>query len=232
MLTNLERLERVAQRLEPLLDELTLVGGSAVGLVISDPAADPPRPTEDVDFAVMAARNVEFHELERRLRRLGFDDPAHDADPIGRLRSGELVIDVTSADENANGFSNRWYRSAIEHRVAARLPGGIRIHHVDAPHFIATKLEAFADRGGGDLVGSHDVEDIVRTIDGRPTIVSETRVAPRELQDFVAERLGKFLTDRWFLEALGAYFRDPQIGARRARIVEARLRQLTHPGQS
>lgn len=86
MLTNLERLEQVARRLEPLLDELTRVGGSAVGLVISDPAADPPRPTEDVDFAVMAASNAELYLLEQRLRKLGFDDPWRAEDPIGRLR--------------------------------------------------------------------------------------------------------------------------------------------------
>lgn len=194
--------------------------------MISDPAADPPRPTEDVDFAVMAASNAELHVLEQRLRKLGFDDPWRAEDPIGRLRCGELVLDVTSAVETASGFSNRWYRSAIERRLATRLPNGIQIHHIDGPHFIATKLEAFDDRGEGDVVGSHDIEDIVRTVDGRPSIVAETRHAPRTLQDFVAERLAACLADRWFLEALTSYFRDPQIGPQRARVVADRLRQL------
>jgi len=39
------------------------------------------------------------------------------------------------------------------------------------PLFIATKLEAFRGRGGGDVVTSHDLEDIVMVIDGRPELV-------------------------------------------------------------
>ncbi|MCK4690308.1 MAG: hypothetical protein KAT20_00755 [Desulfuromonadales bacterium] len=35
-------------------------------------------------------------------------------------------------------------------------------------HFIATKLEAFFGRGNGNYWGSHDLEDIMTVIDGRP----------------------------------------------------------------
>ena len=39
---------------------------------------------------------------------------------------------------------------------------------VTAPYFMATKIEAFYGRGGDDFLGSHDMEDIITVIDGRP----------------------------------------------------------------
>lgn len=44
--------------------------------------------------------------------------------------------------------------------------------------FIATKLEAFADRGGGDFLASHDLEDITTVTDGRPELTDEAAAAP------------------------------------------------------
>lgn len=227
MSPTLAALERVAARLGPLLDELTLVGGSAVGLLITDRAADPPRPTLDLDFVVAAATRAQYASFEAKLRAVGLTQwPTHPGDPLCRWRADELVLDVMPLDEAVLGFSNRWYRSAIEHRLRTGLPGGAALHHIDAPHLIATKLEAFQGRGGGDALTSHDLEDAVRVVDGRPSIVEDARGAPEELRTFVATRLESCLADRYFLEALSGYFRDPRIGAARARIVEQRLRAL------
>ena len=44
---------------------------------------------------------------------------------------------------------------------------------VTPPLFIATKLEAFHGRGANDIAASHDLEDIVTLVDGRPEIVPE-----------------------------------------------------------
>jgi len=52
-----------------------------------------------------------------------------------------------------------------------RLPSGRYICLITAPVFIATKLEAFHDRGGGDFLVSHDLEDVVTVIDGRPALI-------------------------------------------------------------
>ena len=43
--------------------------------------------------------------------------------------------------------------------------------------FIATKLEAFHGRGGGDIVASHNLEDIIAVAEGRPEIVGEVAAA-------------------------------------------------------
>ena len=44
-----------------------------------------------------------------------------------------------------------------------------------APYFLATKIEAFKGRGRGDFLASHDLEDLIFVIDGRPTIVEEVQ---------------------------------------------------------
>jgi hypothetical protein len=52
--------------------------------------------------------------------------------------------------------------------VSVELPSGAGVRSVSAPYFLATKLEAFDGRGSGDYLTSHDIEDLVAVIDGRP----------------------------------------------------------------
>ncbi len=55
-------------------------------------------------------------------------------------------------------FSNRWYALAAETAQGVTLPSETQILVITAPAFVATKLEAFAGRGGGDYRYSHDLE--------------------------------------------------------------------------
>ena len=49
----------------------------------------------------------------------------------------------------------------------------MRLPVVSAPCFIATPLEALADRGKGDYRASHYLEDIVAVVDGRKSLCDE-----------------------------------------------------------
>ncbi len=53
-----------------------------------------------------------------------------------------------------------------------------------APCFIATKFEAFNDRGT-DYKTSHDFEDIIYVIDNRTTIVEENASDEDEIKEFI-----------------------------------------------
>jgi len=67
-----------------------------------------------------------------------------------------------------------------------------------APYFLATKLEAFDGRGKGDYLSSHDIEDIVAVLDGRPEILDELLKASKSYRPI-------WLTDLhpcWKLESL------------------------------
>lgn len=223
---NLALIEAAVASLGSLIEELTLVGGATAGLLITDPAALRVRETVDVDLVVQAASYVEYDSFGRRLAQRGFERGNREGDPICRWRRGEVVLDIMPLDEKVLGFSSRWYESAIGLALTRKLPSGATIQHIDAPHFAATKLDAFRSRGEGDFAGSSDLEDLVRVVDGRREIEDEFARAPRALREFVGAVLAECTGDRFFVEALPEYFVGREEGRVRARIVIERLRRM------
>jgi predicted nucleotidyltransferase len=221
---NLERLEAAVERLGPLADQLVLVGGCATGLLVTDGGAAPIRPTIDVDLVLDVIAYAEFTAFETRLRERGFGQRADDDEPICRWWSDAVCVDVMPVG-GFLGFTNPWYAEAVETAVDVTLPSGARVRHVDAPHFLACKLAAFEDRGADDPVTSHDAEDVVLVVDGRPEIVDEVAGASAELRAAVARGVGAMLGDGLFMDALEGYF-DRPIAAARARIVRERMGAL------
>lgn len=185
------------------------------GLLITDPGAAPIRPTLDVDLVVDVVRYSEYHGFEARLRALGFTQRQREDEPICRWWHGDVRVDVMPVGDFL-GFTNPWYRSAIDHAVERVLPSGARCRHVDAPHFIATKLAAFESRGASDPVMSHDAEDVILVLDGRSEVERELRQAGPGVRRYVARVLGLLLDDEYFVEALEGYF-ERGIAAQRAR---------------
>ena len=172
---NIQILEAAAERLRTLTEEMVFVGGCATGLLLTDPAASPVRPTIDVDVLVEVATLVEYHRLSEQLRLLGFvEDTSEDA-PICRWKTSDVILDVMPTDFEILGFGNRWFTLAYKASEWTTLPSGKRIRLLPAPYFIATKLEAFDCRGKSDYLMSRDMEDIVTVLDGRPEIVSEVQ---------------------------------------------------------
>jgi hypothetical protein len=94
---NIGILELAAQALKPLLNELVLVGGCAVGLLITDQARPPVRHTIDVDLLTEVTPLSSYYELSAKLRELGFKESE---EIICRWLKDELVVDVMSTDEN------------------------------------------------------------------------------------------------------------------------------------
>ncbi|NKN39919.1 hypothetical protein HFC70_26620, partial [Agrobacterium sp. a22-2] len=83
---NLAKIELIADVLGELRDQLVFVGGCAVDLLLTDPAAAPARVTYDVDLVARVEALVGYHALEKEFSRLGFKrDMARDA-PICRWR--------------------------------------------------------------------------------------------------------------------------------------------------
>lgn len=76
---------------------------------------------------------------------------------------------------------------------------------VSAPYFLITKLEAFDGRGNGDYLLSHDIEDIISVIDGRPELAEEVRLSETALVDVLATRFHKLLGDQAFVDAVSGH---------------------------
>jgi hypothetical protein len=129
-------------------------------------------------------------------------------------------------DPSVLGFSNRWYSDAIATAHTLRIAGHV-IRVVTPPLFIATKLEAFHGRGGDDIFTSHDLEDIVAVIDGRPEIVDDVMDAAPAVRTFIADEIRLLLDNRDFVDALAGFLLpDPASQARRG-LLERRLRAIS-----
>ena len=222
---NLAKVELVAHVLGPLCDQLVFVGGCAAGLLLTDQSAAPARVTYDVDLTVQVAALPDFYLLEEQFTGLGFKRDVT-MEVICRWQYQELEVDLMPSDPAILGFANRWYPLAVETAQALILPSGKTIRLITAPAFLATKFEAFADRGRGDLLGSHDLEDIINVLDGRPELPGEAAAAPAELRAYLAVRCRDLLATPNFMDFLpGMIFPDESL-AERVLVLAQRLQQI------
>lgn len=78
----------------------------------------------------------------------------------------------------------------------------MQIQIVSAPYLIATKLEAFKNRGMMDYMLSHDLEDIITVIDGRAKIVDEIISADSKVKTYLSISFTNIMRDKKFHDAL------------------------------
>jgi predicted nucleotidyltransferase len=212
---NLAKIELIADVLGALREQLVFVGGCEVDLLLTDPAAAPTRVTYDVDLVARVEALAGYHALEKQFAELGFKrDMAQDA-PICRWRYNNLEVDLMPMDPAGLGFAFRWYPLAVQTAQEFALSASVTIRLISGPAFMATKFEAFFDRGQGDLLGSHDLEDIVNVLDGRPELVSEVALAAPELRQYLAAQCRVLLATPGFMNALpGMVFPDESLAGR------------------
>lgn len=220
---NYEYLLLIANALGDLRNEVVFVGGCTVGLLLTDLAAEGIRATKDVDAIVEAATLQEYYALEGRLPLLGFVKDVNSG-VICRWRhvTSGLLFDLMPIDPGVLGFSNRWYHEAARTATRVKLNDRVEIRRISAPAFVATKLEAFVDRGRGDFLSSHDLEDVLAVVDGRPSIVDELQIASPDLRQFVREAIGALLSEARFEDYLPGLLADNS----RTNIVLERLKGL------
>jgi hypothetical protein len=215
----------MAARLKSMLPEIVFVGGCTTGLLITDPAASPVRATDDVDVIVEIASYAEYARFSKRLRDLGFSEDSSEGSPICRWLIDQMKLDVMPTDETILGFSNRWYKPAMEAAVFVEIEG-FELRVVTTPYFIGTKLEAFRGRGRGDFYASSDLEDIVTVLDGRPTIVEEVADSSSELRRYIRREVGRLLDSSEFVNALPGHLAGDEISQARVPMILGTLNSL------
>lgn len=225
---NRQILEAAAKVLLPLLDEVVFVGGCATGLLITDPAAGGIRPTTDVDVITEISTYAEYCAFSERLRAIGLTEDNREGAPTCRWRHGDMAIDIMPTDVNVLGFASKWYRPAMESANVV-LVGSLPLRLISPAYFVATKIEAFHGRGTGDYLGSHDLEDLMAVVDGRPELVDEIGDAGEDVRTYVAVEVQRFLKTSEFLDAVPGYL-PPDAGSQaRQPIVLERLKRLVAP---
>jgi hypothetical protein len=136
-----------------------------------------------------------------------------------------MVVDVMPTDAQVLGFSNRWYPAALATAELRRaVDRDVRL--VTPVFFLATKLEAYRGRGGGDVSASHDLEDIVTVVDGRPEIVEEVAGAALDVRAYIAGEIQALVANPDFTDALPGFLLPDAASQARRSLLESRLRAL------
>lgn len=215
---NLSILIPVAKALGELCESAVFVGGCATGLLLTAQRAQTIRPTKDVDVVVPVVTTADYHTIERDLTRLGFRHDLSPEAPICRWVFDGVVVDVMPSEPGILGFHNRWYPMAVKTARRITIVGSTTFLLIDAPVFVATKLEAFHGRGRADHLASHDLEDITAVIDGRQELYAEIRASDSELRDYLAREMQRLLDTPSFIQSIPGHV--PPDSASQARLPE------------
>ena len=163
-----------------------------------------------------------YHRVADKLMDRGFKQTMADNTPPFRWYWNRMQLDLVPLDEKVLGFANRWYRVGFDAALAVELAGGLKLRHLSAPHFLATKFEAFKDRGNNDVYLSHDLEDIMTVMEGRSTVAREMAAAQEAVRKHVGLSVEALLHMPTFINALPGLLSDPE----KEQVVKARLTQI------
>lgn len=199
---NLGVVAEVAEALKELKDNMVFVGGAVVSLYTDDPAADEIRPTQDIDLTLNIVNLTQWSHIQEKLGKLGFHpDPYGHA--ICSYKYKDIPVDIMSAEDGPLGPANTWYKVGFKNLWTAKAKNQ-EIKILSAPCYLATKFEAFTNRGS-DYRTSHDMEDIIYILDNRINIVAEISESEDQIQQFLITQLMKIINNGLLDEVLMAH---------------------------
>jgi hypothetical protein len=191
---------KVAKALEELVDEVVFVGGAVVSLYIDDPLAEDIRPTKDIDLTFQITTASELEKVRLALIEKGFRE-ASDSEVTCRFKYEDLLVDVMSTKEVGWVPGNRWFLEGFEKAIKISLDD-ISIMLLALPYFLATKFDAFFDRGMKDLYASKDLEDLIYLFNHTSTIVEQIQDSPQKLLNYLKEAVQQMIEDEPIMNAI------------------------------
>ena len=173
-------------------------------MLYADRRAIEVRATEDVDIVVGIATRYEYTQLEEQLRTMGFQNDTT-AKFVGRYLLPGIIVDVMPTDEAILGFSNIWYEGGFKNAIDYVIDEHHTVRIFSASYFIASKLQAFKNRGNNDGRLSTDFEDIIFVLDNRRTIWEEMKNADDDVRKFLLEEFNNLLNHKYVEEWVEAH---------------------------
>ena len=197
---NLGVIRKVANALGELNEKVVYVGGAVVSLYINDPAADDVRPTKDIDISLEILSLSELEQLREELIKRGFRQTSEDT-VICRFRYDDIKVDVMSTQAIGWAPSDKWFAPGFKLLESKEIEG-INIQLMPLAYFLASKLDAYHERGGMDPRTSHDFEDIVYILDNRTDLIEVILNSPSDVVTFLQQEFSKILASNLCLEAI------------------------------
>lgn len=194
---------KVAKALGELNNEVVFVGGAMVAMYIDDPAAEDIRPTKDLDLTFKITTAGKLEALREALIQKGFIQ-THEDDVICRFRFDDLLIDVMSTQAVGWAPSNRWFMPGFEKSFSIELDD-VAIRLMPLPYLLASKMEAFFNRGIQDLYASHDLEDILYIFNYTTNLVEQILAADDEVIVYLKGCAERIMSDTKIREVIPAH---------------------------
>lgn len=201
---NILRIKAIAKVLQEINEKVVFVGGATVSLYASTEIAFEARPTDDVDVIIELATYTNYSQLDEKLRLVGFENDI-DSGIICRYRVQGIVVDVMPTNSNVLGFSNIWYPDGFKNAIEIELDTETTIKIFSPEYFIASKLEAFKNRGGKDYRTSTDFEDIIYVLDNADKIENYLNTDDTTLKKYFKSEFSALLADDNFEEGIYAH---------------------------
>ena len=219
---NIAVVAEIAEALKDIKQDMVFVGGAIISLYTDDPAADEIRPTQDVDMTINILNLGHWEEVQKKLSELGFQP-----DPFGHAicsyKYNDIPVDIMATEDGPLGPSNRWYKVGFKNLKNVKVKDQ-EIKILSAPCYLATKFEAFKNRGN-DYRTSHDIEDIIYVLDNRIDIVSEITEGEPSILLFIREQLQIIINKGILKEVLVSHI-HPLMLDERIVIVEEKIEQI------
>jgi predicted nucleotidyltransferase len=200
---NIVRIKAVYRALEDLGNKVVFVGGATVSLYKDRPASET-RFTDDVDIVVELLKYADYANIEDQLRKKGFVNDI-ESGIICRYKINGIIVDVMPTNENILGFQNQWYTDGFQNSVEYPITEKESVKIFSSVYFIASKLDAFNDRGNGDGRTSSDFEDIVYVLNNRTAIWEEMKNAPAPVKIFLKEQFQKLVAEDYLYEWISVH---------------------------
>lgn len=206
------------------------VGGAVLEIYLTRPVTERIRPTDDTDVICEVSGRAGYRTLGIHLEELGLRQSARHGDPPYRWRTRDGdVLDVMPTSSEVLGFSNRWYDPGTTRTVRNELEDGLTVRLLAPPYYLASKIEAYRNRGRSDPFGSPDFEDIVVLLASRREIVREVETAGDPVRSWLRTRIAELFPESRMYERLAAHLPVRDLEGLAA-TVRDRIERLTEDG--
>jgi predicted nucleotidyltransferase len=219
---NLKVIEKVALALGDINDEVIYIGGAVVGLYVTDKGADLPRPTKDIDISVQVSTYSEMEQLRIKLAAKGIH-PAVNETVMYRYSYDDILIDFIPYEDTPLGPTNRWLKPGFNKAYSVPV-GKAVIKMLPVSLFLATKWEAFKDRGDDPRVAP-DFEDIIYVLDNNVDIVKDVKKSAPDVRSFLKEMSEEILSNPFFDEIVECHL-NPFTAEKRKQMIAEKLKQI------
>lgn len=218
---NIAAVVEVAKALKEFKDQIVFVGGAVVSLYVDEPTEEI-RQTDDIDVTINLVNYASWVQMQERLAQLGFSPDPEGHAICSYLYKG-ISVDIMPSEDGPIGPANKWYKVGFKNLWIQEIEA-LTITTLSAPCFLATKFEAFNNRGT-DYRLSHDFEDIIYVLDNRSTIVAEILKETINIQNFLKEELFKIYLNPSFEEIISCHV-PPMIHDERLPIIKEKIEKI------